>query len=134
MGYRDTFIEIAPDCDAREGALPPVRGGAPSVAFIEYELISSAPYEHTEEDVQYEVHVRRAQAEGTTALSRDEFFSRSHACMRASALTKRFGWGVHYDADGRMALVSVGDARYAQLAGDPALAHTRGMRSKRANS
>ena len=61
-----------------------------------------------------------------------EFFSRGQACLRASSLGKRFGWGVHADAEGRVALYAVDSKRYQALAADPKLAQTRAMRTKRA--
>lgn len=134
MGYRAVFIEIAPDSDASRGSEPPRREEKRSVARIEYDLIASAPYVHTEEDVQYAVHVERSTDGGVPALSREEFFSKSHACMRASALPKRYGWGVHFDSDGRVALVPVSDERYWELASDPGLSHLFAMRSKRART
>ena len=51
--------------------------------------------------------------------------------MRASRLGKRFGWGVHADAEGRVAIYAVDSKRYQALAGDP-IAQVRAMRSKRA--
>ena len=53
--------------------------------------------------------------------------------MRASPLTKRYGWGVHHDAAGRMALYGVGTAEYRRFA-EGAVAGVEvvaAMRSKR---
>jgi len=52
--------------------------------------------------------------------------------MRASPLGKRFGWGVHADGEGRIAIYAVDSKRYQALASDPELEQTRAMRSKRA--
>ena len=52
--------------------------------------------------------------------------------MRASPLGKRFGWGVHADAEGRIAIYAVDSKRYQALAADPELTQVRAMRSKRA--
>ena len=136
MDFVNAFVEVAPDTHAVTGTAPPVRGASKSVANLEYELIASAPYVHTHDDVLFAVHVARTRAADTgvnaQAMSREEFFSRSHACMRASALPKTYGWGLHFDAEGRVALVGVETGRYRELAGDPSLGHTRAMRSKRA--
>jgi hypothetical protein len=35
--------------------------------------------------------------------------------MRASMLPKKYGWGVHSDAEGRLALVAVGSDSYRRL-------------------
>ena len=52
--------------------------------------------------------------------------------LRASGLGKRFGWGIHADAEGRVAIYAVDSERYQALARDPKIAQTRAMRSKRA--
>jgi hypothetical protein len=136
MDYVNAFIEVAPDTRATTGTTPPVRGASKSVANLEYELIASEPYVYTHDDVLFAVHAARTRAADTSAnapaVSREEFFGRSHACMRASALPKTYGWGLHFDGEGRVALVGVETDRYRELAGDPSLAHTRAMRSKRA--
>lgn len=131
MSYRETFIEVAPDSGATAGVEPPTRGAKRSVASIEFELISAAPHVMTQEDVQYAVHVVRAEDDGVEPVSRDQFFSKPHACMRASALGKRYGWGIHFDAEGRMALVACDDPSYRELASDPSLTHLAAMRSSR---
>jgi hypothetical protein len=87
--------------------------------------------------VLYAVHVARVRAAASPGdavpdMSREEFFGKSHACMRASALAKTYGWGLHFDSDGRVALVGVETDRYRELASDTSLSHTRAMRSKRA--
>jgi Family of unknown function (DUF6157) len=49
--------------------------------------------------------------------------------MRSSALPKRYGWGVHSNEDGKLALVAVEDERYKKLSSDKTVAHLRAMRS-----
>lgn len=36
--------------------------------------------------------------------SRADFFKKGQPCLRSSALTKKYGWGVHFDGDGKAAL------------------------------
>lgn len=64
-------------------------------------------------------------------LAREEFFGKGQPCFRSSTLVKRYGWGVHSDATGRVALVAMESDEYRRLAADPALRHLRGMRSSR---
>jgi len=41
----------------------------------------------------------------STARSRPvALLSKPHPCLRASMLPKRYGWGVHYDGNGRITL------------------------------
>lgn len=130
--YRDTFIQVAEDCPVAAAEEPPIAAKGPTVASLEYELIAQRPYELTSDDVLFEVHAIR---QGIPAASRPEareaFFAKPRACLRSSPLGKRYGWGVHHDAAGRVALVALGSDRYRELAADPSLKHVRAMRSKR---
>lgn len=133
----NTFIRVADDCPARTGEPPPLRCGNPTVAGLQYQMIAEAPYQHTSDDVVFATSARGRELGAKTtrkqrSLARDEFFSRGQACLRASGLGKRFGWGIHADAEGRVALYAVDSERYETLKRDPSLAQTRAMRSKRA--
>jgi hypothetical protein len=132
----DTFIRVAEDCPARGGEEPPPRAGRPTVAGLQYAMIAKAPYKYTSDDVIFatsapgrELGMKATKAE--TNAARAAFFSRGQACMRASGLGKRFGWGVHADSEGRIAIYAVDSKRYQALSRDPELAQTRAMRSKR---
>lgn len=136
MNYVNTFIEVADDCKVAEGAVPKARAGNPTVAELEYAFISGNPYLHTQEDVQFFVHARRSglsdgQLKSNGPRLRNEYFSKPVACMRTSPLAKSYGWGLHFNVNGRVALVSRDTAKYHELAQDPSIAHTRAMRSKR---
>ena len=133
----DTFIQVAEDCPARTGEEPPPRAGNPTVAGLQYGMMVEAPYKYTSDDVIFatSAHGRELGAKATKkerSLARDEFFSRGQACMRASGLGKRFGWGVHADAEGRVAIYAVDSKCYHALARDSGLKQVRAMRTKRA--
>jgi len=133
----DTFIQVAEDCPARTGEDPPPRAGNPTVAGLQYKMIAEAPYKYTSDDVIFATSApgRQLGAKATKkerGLARDEFFSKGQACMRASGLGKRFGWGVHADAEGRIAIHAVDSKRYQALARDPGVKQVRAMRTKRA--
>lgn len=123
--YTDTFIAVAPDCPATVAEVPPKRA-TPSVARIQYEMLVDAPYEHTSDDV---VHASQGARRG---IDRETFFARGQACLRTSPLVKRYGWGLHHDAQGRVALVPVESTEYAALVADETLEQKAGMRSSRA--
>ncbi|MGQ2913351.1 MULTISPECIES: DUF6157 family protein [unclassified Aeromicrobium] len=123
--YTDTFIAVAPDCPATVAEVPPERA-TPSVARIQYDMLADAPYAHTSDDV---VHASQGERRG---IDRDTFFAKGQACLRASPLVKRYGWGLHHDAEGRVALVPVESTEYAAFLADDALEHRAGMRSSRA--
>lgn len=132
----NTFIRVAEDCPARAGEEPPLRGGNPTAASLQFEMIAKAPYKYTSDDVVFATSAPGRQLDATAgkkerSLARAEFFSKGQPCLRASGLGKRFGWGIHADNEGRVALYAIDSARYKALARDPKLAQTRAMRTKR---
>lgn len=134
--YTDTFITVSEDCEPRMGLIPPPRGGRKTAALIQYELLADRPYEYTMEDILFETHIRLNGLDGLPeeelAKLREEFFSTPKACLRASALPKKYGWGFHFDGEGRVALYGAESPEYGELSGSKTLKVLKGMRSKRA--
>lgn len=132
--YTNTFIEIAEDCPTGAAEIPPLREGKPpTVARLHFDLVADTPYRHTSDDIIFGTHAtRNGIPDADLAAAREQFFSKGQACLRASPLAKRYGWGIHHDAEGRVALVPAGSEEYDRLAADPDLAHLKAMRSKRA--
>ncbi|WP_143393127.1 DUF6157 family protein [Fimbriiglobus ruber] len=117
----NTFVLVSTDCPVAKAAVPKSPAGKLAVHALQYELLTSRPYELTLEDLIFETYWRRAglsaeEAAGRIHEIRAELFSVPHACMRASTLTKRYGWGAHYDEEGRLALYAMESAEYAQFA------------------
>jgi hypothetical protein len=132
----NTFIGVAEDCPANSGQIPPERSGKPTVAVLQYAMIKNHPYKYTSDDVVFETSAAgRALGDGAGQAerqrAREQFFSKGQACLRASALGKKFGWGVHSDQQGRVAIFAVDGSRYRQLAADPSINQVKAMRSKR---
>jgi Family of unknown function (DUF6157) len=121
MNYVDTFIAVAQDCAATRGVVPEPRNGRRTVAILQYEMIAEAPYTLTQEDVLFETWLRGSDTgaldDAERARLRAEFFVKPRACLRASPLPKQYGWGLHFDDEGRVALYSVDSAEYRRLAG-----------------
>ncbi len=129
--YFNTFIEIAEDCPIGAAEVPPQKGEAKSVANLQFELIEQHPYQHTSDDVIFGIHALRNGLPNNEA-ERAAFFSKGQACLRSSPLGKRYAWGIHHDAAGKVAIYPIGSEEYQRLAADHALNHTKAMRSKRA--
>ena len=134
--YRNAFIQVADDCSAETGLVPPQRSGKLTVAGLQYEMICDRPYVYTSDDVIFATSAAgRALAADASQRQRQRalnaFFSKGQACMRASPLGKKFGWGVHSNAEGRIAIYAIGSPRYRQLATDASVKQVRAMRSKR---
>lgn len=112
MNPLNQFIEIAPDCLLKQALVPQQKGGKQSVATIEYALLHGAPYGHTLQALKFASYVQRMQispAELRTQRQKiwDDLFAKPYACMRASPLTKKYGWGAHYDEQGKIAIYAV---------------------------
>ncbi|PCE14499.1 hypothetical protein AUC47_02635 [Microbacterium sp. SZ1] len=129
--YRATFIEVAEDCPVDHAQEPPA-GERPTIAALHYRLITEKPYGRTSDDVIFETHALRQGIDPDDAAAREAFFAKGQPCLRSSPLGKRYGWGIDHDAEGRVALVPRESEEYAVRASDPAIAHTKAMRSRRA--
>jgi len=129
--YYNTFIEVADDCPVKNAEVPPLRGEK-TIANIAYELLISNPYEFTSDDVLFHVYAAKHKLRTNEFDSeREQFFSKGQACFRSSPLTKRYGWGAHFDADGKMAIYALESDEYRQLMRDRSLTQVKAMRSKR---
>ena len=111
--YRDTFIQVAVDSPVTAGTVPP---GSDTIAGQQYALLHRKPYALTSDDLLFEIEVqRKAIASIDRKAAREAFFAKPRACLRASPLGKRFGWGFHHDADGKLAMIPVESAEYDLL-------------------
>ncbi len=130
--YINTFIEVADDCPVTAAEVPGTRGAEKTAANIQFETLIDHPYQFTSDDVLFKVYAQKNKINGgALAAEREKFFSKGQPCFRASPLTKRYGWGVHADEKGRIALYAVESAEYKKLAKDKRLEHVKAMRSKR---
>ncbi|MGG6310607.1 DUF6157 family protein [Paenibacillus macerans] len=121
MSYKDTFIKVSPDCPADRGIVPESAKPGKPVHVIQYELLSQAPYRYDHEELLFEVHVRHKQIPDDVVQERrqeiwEALFSKSHPCLRASALPKKYGWGVHYDENGKIAIYGMDSPAYLRFA------------------
>jgi hypothetical protein len=131
--YFNTLIEIAEDCPVANGEIPPVRGTKKSVANLQFEMLHQHPYEFSSDDVLFSVFAtRKGIPDEELAEQRAIFFSKGQPCFRASPLTKRYGWGIHSNEAGKIAMVDVESEVYQNLAADESIIKTKAMRSKRA--
>lgn len=131
--YFNTFIEIAEDCSATRGEIPPVKGDKKSVAALQFELLSAHPYEFTSDDVLFTVFAMKNDIpQQDWAAQRELYFAKGQPCFRASPLTKTYGWGIHSNAEGKIAMVGVETEAYQKFVTDKSIVKKKAMRSKRA--
>ncbi|MBP3839533.1 MAG: hypothetical protein J6D35_01025, partial [Chryseobacterium sp.] len=58
-------------------------------------------------------------------------FSKGQACFRSSALSKRYGFGIHHNEEGKVAIYPAGSEEYERLVNDDSVAKVKAMRNKR---
>ncbi len=130
--YINTFIEIADDCPISLGEIPPQKGDARTAANIQFDLISKNPYKYTSDDVLFHVFAEKNDlSEAEYSSEREKYFSKGQACMRASALTKRYGWGVHNDKDGKIAIFGADSIEYQKFITDDKNKVVKAMKSSK---
>jgi len=124
--YRHTLIAVADDC-------PVVPKKSGTIAAIQYELIVSG--EHTQSDVLFSSWLLRQPKKKRTkselTILREKFFSKPQACLRASPLPKKYGWGLLFDRDGRVSLCAMESAKYKQIVSEKRLVILKALRSSR---
>ena len=126
--YHDAFITAAPDCPAGGGEEPE----GTSVAAVQFAILAAQPpYSMTSDDLLFETEKQRKGLSGTDE-ERAAFFVKPQPCLRASPLAKRYGWGIHHDEHGRIALVARGSDDYERLSSSKSLKVVPAMRNKKA--
>ncbi|QNK48905.1 hypothetical protein H7F28_00670 [Brevibacterium sp. PAMC23299] len=132
MSYKNTLITISEDSKVSSAKVPVIRNEKPTIAYIEHDLINNNPYKFTQEDVQFKTYLIKNQMEAENAAElREQFFSKSKACFRASPLVKNYGWGIHYNNQGKIAIYDVNSEMYNQLLKQDDITKLKSMRSKR---
>ena len=136
MNYKETLILVSPDCPVTQAETPTAKQGQTPVHVIQHELLRQHPYTFTGEELLFQTHVRRLGLEpAEVERRRDELwadlFSKDHACLRASSLGKRYGWGFHFDEHGRIGMYAMESDEYARYSQDPAIKAIPAMRSAR---
>ncbi len=130
--YENTFIEIAEDSPTQQGEVPPLKGDKKTIANFQFDLIYDHPYEYTSDDIFFTVHaVRKEIPKSEWEDERKIFFSKGQPCFRSSPLTKRYGWGIHSDAYGKVAMYAVDSDEYQGYLKDEKIKKVKAMASKR---
>lgn len=129
--YFNTFIEVAEDTKTDCGTKPAAKEKK-TVAEMQYELIVKNPYKYTSDDILFKVFADRNDlTKAEYKQAREQFFSKGQACLRASPLTKTYGFGIHFDSDGKIAIYGVETPEYEKYIADKNLKKVKAVRSKR---
>lgn len=132
MCYKNTFITVSEDSLVSSAIVPASKPEKPTIASIEYDLIKNNPYKYTQEDVQFQTYLFKNHIESNhTDELREQFFAKPKACFRASPLVKKYGWGIHYDDQGKIAIFDASSEAYHEFLNSANITVLKGMRSKR---
>lgn len=90
------------------------------------------PYTYTSDDVLFKVFAKRNDiSKPEEKAARTTFFSKGQACFRASPLPKKYGFGVHANQDGKIALYEIGTEAYEKLVKDSQIKKVKAMRTSK---
>lgn len=129
--YYNTLIQIADDSPTATSVVPNLE--KQSVATQQFLMITDEPYTHTSDDVIFaRVAEKNGISPGELPAARDEYFRAGRACLRTSPLPKTHGWGIHADAEGKLALVAAESDEYQRLLADEGVTKVKAMRRSRA--
>lgn len=129
--YFDTFIEVAEDCPVSQAEIPPTKADK-TIANMQYEMISQHPYKFTSDEIIFACFAQKNDlVKSEREEARKQFFSKGQACLRASPLSKRYGWGTHHNKDGKVAIYALESEDYKKFVTDPTIKQVIAMRSKR---
>ncbi|HTN35681.1 MAG TPA: DUF6157 family protein [Arachidicoccus sp.] len=130
--YYDTLICVAEDYPSHRAKVPEPRNGKLTIAKRQYDLLVAHPYTYTSDDILFQLYIDQ---QGSQAKDSNEqrncFFSKGRACFRASPLTKNYGWGVHFDHLGRMAIHPMESSEYQKMLKNASIKKIMAMRNAR---
>lgn len=130
--YFNTLIAVADDCPVTAAEIPPVRSGSPTVAQLQYDMLVDRPYKLTSDDLLFEVHAQRLGiAVEDRPAKKERFLAQPLPCLRSSPLAKRYGWGFHFDDEGRVAIHPMESETYESMRQQNSLTQLKAMRSRR---
>lgn len=130
--YYNTFIEVAQDCPVDFGELPKGKGKHKTVVELQYEILIKNPYCFTSDEVIFNVFaVRNDIVDSEYEKAKNQFFSKGQACFRASPLCKRYGFGIHSNGEGKIALYGRETEAYEQFLNNPKIKKVKAMRTSK---
>lgn len=131
--YNNTLIEIAEDCPLKTGTVPPEKGGGKSTANLQFEMLLDNSYQYTSDEVLFTAFAKKKGiAPEEMQMKWQEYFSKGQPCFRASPLTKTYGWGIHSNEEGKIAMYGAESKEYERLLKDESVKKVKAMRSKKA--
>lgn len=129
--YINTFIEVADDCPVSSAETPPEKK-IKTLAELQYNQIIKNPYRYTSDDIIFECYALKNDiSENEKEQAKMHFLSKGQPCLRSSPLAKRYGFGIHHNQDGKVAIFPVESKEYQHFLKDNRIKKVKAMRSKR---
>ena len=99
-------------------------------------MLYENPYKYTSDELLFGIFATRkgfSSDESDSYRMEEEahFFSKGQACFRASPLTKTYGWGIHSNEEGKIAIYGAETKEYQDFLKDDSIKKVKAMRSKR---
>jgi hypothetical protein len=118
---QEELMRVAENCPVRKGTEPPDDRKSKTISRIKFEVLSENPYKFTEYEFFFHVHY--------VIRKKTNLKIQSYILQRV-ALARKWGWGIHRDGNGKLALVGCETDKYRQLADDPSVKKTKAWRAK----
>lgn len=115
----EELILVAYDCPVIESIVPGDKSPK-TVDRIVYEVLNEYPYQYSESELFIEVHINKRKRPD---LKIDSYN------IKRSPLLQKYGWGIHRNQAGKLALVPVNSEEYTQLS--KTIKTTRSYRNKK---
>jgi hypothetical protein len=103
---KQKLIPALSNSNYREGTPPKSTREKETIPMVQYDILSNNPYKYTKETFYEEVYWNR--------LGRKHLKISSYSLYR-NELRKKWGWGIHIDENGKIALVGIETDKYQRL-------------------
>lgn len=134
--YSGCLIAVADDSPVTRSVIPAAHRSRKTAAVLQYEMLAAHPYVFTQEDLLFASWLQGqdipTDSDAEVARLRGEFFAKPQACLRASPLPKKYGWGLRFDDQGRVALCPMESQEYRDLIQGAGVQVIKALRSSRA--
>jgi len=100
---------------------------------MHFELLINKPYFFNSDDIIFKTFDdKKGITEKDFENENLTFFSKGQPCLRCSPLVKTYGWGIHYNSEGKVAIVAIDSKDYEKFKTDNSLKQVKAMRNKKA--
>ncbi|MBE7176027.1 MAG: hypothetical protein INR69_06470 [Mucilaginibacter polytrichastri] len=136
--YINTFIRVSNDCPVTASEIPPVKDDRITGPAAQYQLLAANPYTYDHKELTWRGFLLQKGFEHLSddekQVLHDDLFSKGHPCLRGSSLTKRYGFGAHYNHEGKIAIYPMESDEYKAFSTDKNLTQLAGMNRTRSQS